>query len=117
MLKLPARRAAQMVSKKISIPSDNKSIDLLTGQVTGKSKGSKITNPELQVLLGLGLKDSVIELMKMRGGDVGEASAMNNLLYKQGLVTQSQAAEYSTSVSSKKTLKSYFNGMGIRSTL
>lgn len=117
MLKLPARRAAQMVSKKISIPSDNKSIDLLTGQVTGKSKGSKITNPELQVLLGLGLKDSVIELMKMRGGDVGEASAMNNLLYKQGLVTQSQTAEYSTSVSSKKTLKSYFNGMGIRSTL
>ena len=117
VIKLPVRRAAQMVSKKISIPEDNKSIDMLSGQVTGKSKGSIISNPELQILLGLGLKDSLKELMKMRGGDIGESSAMNSLLFKQGLITQGQVESYSTGVVSKKTLKSYLNSMGIRSTL
>lgn len=117
LLKLPVRRAAQIVSKKISIPTDNKSVDNLTGQVTGKSKGAMLTNPELQILLGLGLKDSIKELMKMRGGDAGEATAMNNMLFSQGHVSQKAAEDYSTEVKSKKTLKAYFNGMGIKSTL
>lgn len=117
LLKLPVRRASQTVSKKISIPTDNKSIDNLTGQVTGKSKGAMLTNPELQILLGLGLKDSIKELMKMRGGDIGEANAMNNMIFSQGQVSQRAAEDYSTEVKSKKTLKSYLNGMGIKSTL
>lgn len=117
LLKLPVRRASQLVSKKISIPVDNKSVDMLTGQVTGKSKGAMLTNPELQILLGLGLKDSIKELMKMRGGDTGEAMAMNNMLFSQGHISQRAAESYSTEVKSKKTLKSYFNGMGIKSTL
>lgn len=117
IIKLPVKRASQLLSKKISIPEHNNSIDTLTGQVTGDSKGSKITNPELQILIGLGLKESLKELMKMRGGDKGEQAAMTQLLIKQGMVTQAQAEQYSTGVISKKTLKSYFNGMGIRSTL
>lgn len=117
IIKLPVRRAAQLVSKKISIPTDNKSVDMFTGQVTGKSKGAMLTNPELQILLGLGLKDSIKELMKMRGGDTGEASAMNNMIFAQGQVSQRVAEGQSSEVTSKKTLKSYFNGMGIRSTL
>ena len=117
VLALPVRRASQLVSKKISIPTDTSSIDTLSGQVTNSSKGSKITNPEIQILLGLGLKDSLTELLKIRGGDLGAARATEQLLYKHGSVSQQQANQYATDVVSKKTLKSYFNAMGISTTL
>lgn len=117
VIKLPVRRAAQLLTKKISIPTDSHHVDVLSGQVTGKSKGSKITNPELQVLLGLGLKESIVELMKVRGGDQGANRAMDELLFKQGSASQEQINKYSTGVVSKKTLKSYFNAMMIQNTL
>lgn len=117
ILKLPVRRAAQLLSKKISIPEDSKRVDLLTGQVTNASKGSKLTNPELQILLGLGLKKSIVELMKHRGGDLGSGNAMNAMLFTTGVATQEQADRYSTKVESTKTLKAYLQAMHIRSTL
>jgi len=115
--KLPVRRAAQLLTKKISIPKDDKTIDSLTGQVTGKSQSSKLTLPELQILIGMGMKASVKELMKARGGDLGEANALNQLLYKNGQVSQDAISPYSTGVKSTKTLKQYLNAMHIRSTL
>lgn len=117
VFKLPVKRAAQLLSKGISIPEDNNSIDMYSGQVTNKSKSSKLTMPELYILLGLGLKDSIVELMKTRGGDLGEANALTNLLYKQGRVSQRELAQYSTGVVSTKVLNSYFNGMHIKTTL
>ena len=117
IVKFPVKRAAQLLSKKISIPEDNKKIDTLTGQVTGGSKSSKLTNPELQILLGLGLKKSIVELMKHRGGDLGSNNAMNNILFNYGSVTQDDLDQYSSKVESTKTLKSYFQAMHIKSTL
>ena len=117
IVKFPVKRAAQLLSKKISIPEDSKKIDTLTGQVTGGSKASKLTNPELQILLGLGLKKSIVELMKHRGGDLGSNNAMNNILFNYGSVTQDDLDQYSTKVESTKTLKAYFQAMHIKSTL
>ena len=68
---LPLRRQAQLLVKKISIPEDNKSIDDFTGQPTGKSKGSKISYPETQILAALNLEQTLTELLKFRGGDSG----------------------------------------------
>lgn len=115
--RLPIRRAAQLLTKKISIPTDNKSIDMTTGQVTGKSKGSKLTMPELQILAGLGLNESLVELMKIRGGDLGSSNAMTTLLYKQGSVSQNVLEQYSTGVVSKNTLRSYLLGSHLKVTL
>ncbi len=115
--KLPIKRAAQLLSKKISIPESDKKIDTLSGQVTGESKSSKLTLPELQILIGLGLKDSVKELMKIRGGDLGSTNAMTAMLYKQGMATQQNIEQYSTGVVSTKSLKAYLNSMHIRNTL
>lgn len=117
VLKLPVRRAAQLLTKKISIPSDTQHIDALTGQVTGDSAGAKITNPEIQVLLGLGLKDSLKELVKLRGGDLGSGRATELMLFKHGSVSQQQANQYESGVISKKTLRAYFIAMGINTTL
>lgn len=117
VIKLPIRRAAQLLTKKISIPEDASHIDFLSGQVTGVSKGSKLTNPELQVLAGIGLKDSIVELMKGRGGDLGASAAMDASLIKYGSVRQDTLEQYSTEVVSKKSLKAYFNAMHIKNTL
>ena len=117
VIKMPVKRAAQLLSKKISIPKDNKSIDNLTGQVSNDSRSSKISNPELQVLLGMGLEKSLKELMKYRGGDQGAQRAMTGLLYRDGVVSQNELEKYSTGVTSTKTLKSYLQAMHIKSTL
>ena len=117
VFKLPIKRASQLLSKKVSIPEDDRSIDILTGQVTGKSRASKLTLPELQLLIGMGMKDSLKELVKIRGGDIGANNATNAMLYKQGKASQKDAEEFSTGVISTKSLKAYFNSMHIRNTL
>lgn len=117
ILKLPVKRAAQLLSKKISIAKDNKFIDTLTGQVSGDSRSSKMTYPETQILLGMGIKDSLIELLKYRGGDKNGANAMNTMLMKNGIAHQKDLEQYSSGVESTKTLKSYLYGMHIKNTL
>ena len=117
IFKLPIKRASQLLSKKVSIPEDDRSIDILTGQVTGKSRASKLTLPELQLLIGMGMKDSVKELVKIRGGDIGANNAANAMLYKQGQASQKEIENYSTGVISTKSLKAYFNAMHLRNTL
>ena len=106
--RLPIRRAAQLLTKKISIPTDSKSIDLTTGQVTGKSKSAKITMPEIQILAGLGLNDSIKELMTTRGGNLTRMNASNKLLLNQGSVSAKVLDSYGGKVVSTETLKSYF---------
>jgi len=101
---LPLRRQAQHLIKKISIPEDNKSVDDLTGQPTGKSKGSKVSYPELQVLAALGLDHSIMEMLKIRGGDTKAFNASNTIIAKTGSVSQKEIEPYAGGVESTKTL-------------
>ncbi len=114
---LPVKRAAQTLSKKISIPESDNKIDMLSGQVTGKSKSSKITLPEIQILAGLGLKSSIRELVKIRGGDLGGKNAMNTMLIKTGEASQQEIEPYTTGVKSVEVLKNYFKSIHLASTL
>lgn len=114
---LPVRKAQQLLSKKISIPEHNMSIDTLTGQVAGKSRSGKITYPEQQIMLAMNMKDSILELAKIRGGDQGSAKALNDKLYQDGEASQAEVNQYSTGVTSTETLKRYLEGMHIKSTL
>lgn len=114
---LPLKRQAQLLVKKISIPEDNKSIDDLTGQPTGKSKGSKISYPEIQVLSALGLDQSLTELLKYRGGDVKGFDAMNKFISQQGGVSMQSVEPYSGGVVSTATLKTFLTGMHLQTTI
>lgn len=114
---LPIRRAQQLLSKKISIPEHNMTIDSITGQVAGKSKAGSITFPEQQILLSMDMKQSALELAKIRGGDQGAAKALNDKLFKDGKATQAEVNQFSTTVGSTTALKNYLLAMGIRSTL
>lgn len=114
---LPLRRQAQLLVKKISIPEDNKTVDQLTGQPTGSSKGSKISYPEIQVLAAMSLDNSLLELLKFRGGDIKGFNAMNKMISTTGGVSLDTIERFAGGVESTKTLKAYLTSMHLSNTL
>ncbi len=114
---LPLRRASQSLIKKIKVAEDNKTVDTLTNQATGKSKGARVSFPELQVLAAMNLDNSIIELMKYRGGDARGFNAMNNMIAKQGTAVMKTLSSYASGVESTRTLKTFLTCMHLKSTL
>lgn len=111
---LPYRRQSQNIVKKISVPDDNKVIDHLTFQPTGASKGAKVSYPELRVLIGMGLDNTISELIRYRGGDKGGFAAYNAMFLRYGSVNLKTLGNYSTGVESTKTLKTLLLGMHLK---
>ena len=97
------------------------SIDNLTGQVAGKSRSSKLTYPEQQLLLAMDMKETATEMVRVRGGDVKAQQEYANQLMKNGEASQKEIMAISnlsgSKVVSTQTLKNYLQGMHIRSTL
>lgn len=114
---LPLRRASQLLTKKIRLPEHNKTVDTLTGQPTGESRGAKISLPELQVLSAMGCDYSVVELMKYRGGDLKGHNAMNGMIARYGAANQKTLANYASGVESTRTLKTFLTSAMLKSTL
>lgn len=117
VLDLPYRRQSQTLVKKISVPVNNKTIDQLTYQPTGASKGSKISYPELQVLIGMRLDKTIEELIQIRGGDRGGFAAYNAMVMRYGKVNLKAIENHRTGVESTRTLKIYMASMHIKSTI
>jgi len=114
---LPYRRQSQTLLKKTSIPEHNKVIDELTFQPTGESKGAKISYPELQVLIGMGLDNTISELIRYRGGDRNGFNAYNAMFLRYGNANLKTLSEYSSGVESTKTLKTYLTAMHISNSI
>lgn len=114
---LPIKRQSQHLQKKISIPEHNLTIDTMTYQPTGASKGAKISYNELQVLTGMNMNSSVLELIKYRGGDKGGYNALNAMITRYGTANLKTLEQYSTGVESTKTLKTFLTAMHLRNTL
>lgn len=114
---LPLRRASQMLTKKISVPDHNKVVDALSGQPTGDSKGARLSYPEAQICSAMGLEDSVIELMKFRGGDLKGNIALNSMLSKYGAANQKVLNQFSSGVESTKTLKTFLTCCHLKNNL
>lgn len=117
VVQLPLRRQAQLRVKKISIPEDNKSVDDLSGQPTGKSKGSKISYPETQILAALKLDANLTEMLKYRGGDIKGFDAMNTMISKTGGVSQEAIAKLGTKVKSTETMHIVLTAMHLQNSL
>lgn len=117
IIKLPLRRQAQLLVKKISIPQDNKSVDDFTGQPTGASKGSKISYPETQILASHGLDKSLTEMLKYRGGDTKGFNAMNTMIARTGGVSLQAIEQLGTRVKSTDTLSKLLTSMHLSNTL
>ena len=117
ILDLPVRRTKQTLEKGVSVAENMKRIDQATGQPKDESTATRISYPELQVLVGMGMKHTLIELMRDRGGDPTTMKLLVAGLAKTGRISQKLLAQYSTGVLSTKTLKAYLLGMHIKSTL
>lgn len=114
---LPMRRMAQTVEKKRKLPTDPGVIDVFTGQPTGKSKGAKISYPELQYLAAMGLNKTAHEFISVRGGDNRAMAAMYAMIEKYGEVNLATIEHFATGVTSVKTLSVYLSGMHLANNL
>lgn len=117
IIDLPYRRQSQTLIKKVSIPDNNKIIDELIYQPTGDSKGAKISFPELQVLVGMGLENTISELIRFRGGDRNGFNAYNAMFLRYGSANLKILENYSTGVESTKTLKIYLTALHLTNTI
>lgn len=116
VLDLPYRKQSQTLVKKVSVPDNNKTVDQLTYQPTGASKGSKISYPELQVLIGMGMDNTIEELIQFRGGDRGGFRAYNAMVMRYGSANLTSLKPYKTGVDSTKALKIYLTCMHVTNT-
>ena len=114
---LPLKRASQILIKKILVPEHNRVVDVMSGQPTGESKGARISYPELQVSAAMGLENTMVELMKYRGGDNKGHVVMNNMISKYGVANMKTLSNYASGVESTKTLKTFLTAMHFKTTL
>jgi hypothetical protein len=117
VLDLPYRRQAQLLEKKVRIPKHNRSVDELTGQAAGESKGSKLSSPEIQVLAALDLPNTITEQIKVRGGDIKAFDASNNMVDKTGGFSMKAIEHLAGGVESTKTLSTFLTAMHLSNTL
>ena len=114
---LPLCRQAQLLTKKISVPKDNKSVNDYTGQPSGKSESSRISYPEMLVLQSYGFDANLEEMYKWRGGDIKGMRAMDDSISKTGAVRLKTLEHLNTTVTSTRTLYSLLTGMHLENTL
>jgi len=86
----PIRQLKQYLMDKMSVPEDDKKVDIRTGQVIKPDKGSSISSVQTGVLFSRGLEKSAVELIAIRGGNVGAYTAFTSSLEETGTVSQSQ---------------------------
>lgn len=89
ILDLPVRRVKQYLFDKIGIPESDKKISKLSGQVVQSDKGCKLSFIETQMLANKNMNDSVIELLKVRGGDLNAYYQFKNEILNSGEVNLS----------------------------
>lgn len=107
ILRVPFRRASQLLSKKISVPPHTKVRDIVTGQVTGESKGATVSGPEVQILAAMGASACATEMMKYRGGDIRGGAALTAVLSKLGRADQNVIDQFSSGVQSTTALRTF----------
>lgn len=83
-VKLPVRRQQQFLDEKLSVPDNDRTIDGLTGQVTGDSRACSLTNPEIHILAARGLDHTLKELVNIRGGNIHGYGEFRRMLEENG---------------------------------
>jgi hypothetical protein len=111
VLHLMIRRQIQTLENKSSIPEDNKRVDEMTDQPTGDSKGSSMSFPEILVLFSRGYEKSILEFIKLRGGDLKLLSEAERTIRETGGVSLDSLSErMKTRVKSTLTLSTLLKG-------
>lgn len=114
---LPLRLQVQLRQKKTSIPTSNNVIDERSGQVAHESKGSSISYPEVQVIVGRGLDNTATEFLKLRAGDEVASNIIEHSIATTGRASMSSLNNVNSHVKAIDTMVAYLMGMHLKSTL
>lgn len=117
VIDMPVRRQAQIHEKKASIPLHANSVDEMSGQVTGESKGSKLSFPELQSQVSQELESTIIEEIKLRGGDERAYQEFEKQILETGSCSQSDILAMGTRAKSTDTASILLKGMHLGNNL
>lgn len=113
IVELPGKKPIQLLDKKRSIPDDQNSTNMITGQVTGASKGASITNPEISQMMANGMFDSIRELTKYRGGDTNAGIVADKLAMNGRVIEQDILEKYSSGPEVNNAIHQYLLSMHI----
>lgn len=103
----------QIISKKIGVSKHDYQVDDLTGQPTGDSKAGGISNPEVNILVALGLTTTAKELVSVKGGDVGAYNYYKSQLTETGETSTNEALRNGTGAKSLHTAEWLLRGRHI----
>lgn len=117
IMDIPIRRQKQHLDDKASIAEDNRHVDELTGQPTGASKGSAISNPQALILKSRGLDVALTEFMKVRGGDGKAFAYSNKAIWERGVVSLDEISKLGTRTKSVDTLSTLYTTQHLENTL
>lgn len=107
----------QLSIKKIGVSKHDYQIEDLTGQPTGDSKAGGISNPELNILIALGLPTMAKELASVKGGDIGAYRHYKTELSNTGRTDTNSALKNGSGVKSLKTVQWLLLGRHIQSNI
>ena len=111
-IRIPVRRVVQYLQHKMSMPTSDTDIESLTGQVVGEDKAASITAVETQILHSKGLDEVLIELLKVRGGDIGAYQELKQQVANSGEVSLTDLGQ-NTRVKSVVVFSTYLKAMHI----
>lgn len=116
ILRLPVRRLKQYLMDKISVAESDSKIDAFSGQVVRPDKGSSISSVECQTILSKGLKTSISELIRVRGGDLAAYASFKSQLEETGFASLNEVPADSRARSTV-ILATYLTAMHIQNNL
>jgi len=111
VLRMMVRRQKQHLVKGKSVASHDKQIDQMTGQVTGDSKSSRLSLPEITILEAAGRTRAIDEFIKVRGGDIKAYREAKRRMIEQGSYSLDSINELGTRAVSIDTMRSLLLGM------
>ncbi len=117
VLPLPVRRQTQLIEKKISYAEHNRTIDTMTGQVTGASKSSAFSFPQTYVMYAKGYDNTIRELIEHRGGNTKAGRVIDRNLRQSGHSSQFFDGYENTHTKSVLSAKGLFGGMHLGTSL
>lgn len=105
-------RQIQILDHKLSVSKDNTQVDARTGQPADESKSARCSGPELMMLKSRGLNNTVIEMIKFRGGDNTSMRYLDDELIKTGRASMAGVpGQAERAAKSVRTLSSILTAM------
>lgn len=116
ILDLPVRRLKQSLEDKMSIPTSDRRVSQLTGQVIKPDASSSVSMVEQQIMSSKGLVRVPTELANIRGGNIEGYAAFVSSIEETGQGNISEI-DPSTRPRSADTVHSLFEAMHLENTL